>query len=308
MRTTIPAIALLATLAACGGASDNPVTEGPAGQDDDTTTPPVTGVTSGDNATRITGELTGITVNGGTMVVGDLPFDGPEGTGQEEYQLVGVTGITGFDVYESQDETANTNKVKYFAVYREGAYTTAGAVGTGDFQDFGPGGAQYSRDPGTPVRVGEATYAGTENYGAVRVHTGNTGTGDVFLVQGDLSLTVDFEDPSPDGAIVGAVTNRQFYRPDGTSMGSLPVITFAANQIDGDGFILNGSAGSLYDSGPNAGQQFESGEWEGAFAGPNAEEIAGVIVITGPASQDDDEEETAQEIGVFTAEGPVPSP
>ncbi|MDF1871479.1 hypothetical protein [Vannielia sp.] len=307
MRPILPAIALLATLAACdaGGDGTNPLTAGPD-DEEDSGADPGTSVTSGTTTKRLTGELTGITLNGdGTLTVDNLPFDGPEGTGAELYRPMGLAVVTGFTAYESGDATAETNQVKYFAVYAEGNHSSAGAVGTGDYVDYGFGGAQYGRDAAVApdiAREGEAVYNG--NYGAVRVVTGSNGPGDLSLVSGDIELQVDFLDFETTGAVEGFVTNRTVYDTNGSMLGTLPTIILGTAEINDEGFIDGGQAVTLHNSGPNAGEVFESGGWEGAFAGPNSEEIVGVIVISGPASQAVDEDESAQETGVFIATDP----
>lgn len=307
LRYALPLPLMCAVLAGCGGGTPNPL-NGPAitavattTTDDATPTVPVTAVTTGTSTIRVTGELTGITFDStnDTITVANLPFDGPDGI----YTNRGLAVVSGFSVYESADATADTNQRKYFAVFRQGTHSSVSSVGTGDYRDFGWGGAQYTRDGATVPDVaqqGEAVYTGP--YGGVRVETRGNGQGDVSLTTGTATIDVDFLDFDTTGAVEGTITARSYYDVNGNLLGTLPTIFLATAQIDENGFIDQGTASTVFGSAsPRAGEVFESGTWEGAFAGPNSEEIAGVIVITGPASQADDEEEQAQEIGVFIA-------
>ncbi|MCO6381301.1 hypothetical protein [Oceanicola sp. 502str15] len=328
MRSSLSAIALLAFLSACGGGGDgNPVTGGPVqpGEDNDSGTDNDSAITTGSDVQRLAGNVKGVTHfppdathPNGYIVVDNLPFDGPEGSGLERYTPMGFALVSGFTAYESGDPTAETNQVKYFAVYGEGAYATAAAVGTGDYQDFGYGGAQYTRNQaGTPVDsggLGEAVYNGS--YAGVRVSNHGNSAGDVSFTTGNATIVVDFLDFETTGAIQGSITNRQVFASDGTSNGEdLPVIQLSVAFSDSAGFITNGSASSQDRTGTNAGNTFETGSWEGAFAGPNSEEVVGLIVITGPATEtgrdvngNPDEnvvdEFRAQETGVFIATNP----
>ncbi|MGR3794031.1 hypothetical protein [Vannielia sp. SX4] len=328
MRSSLSAIALLALLSACGGGGEgNPVTAGPGNETGTDSGSPAndSAVTTGTTTRRVAGDLTGVTLNGdNTLTIDDLPFDGPEGTGAERYTYMGLAAVeaTGapFAQYESGDASAETNQRKYFAVYGAGAYTTASAVGTGDYNGFGWGGAQYTRSGVSApdiARQGEAVYEG--GYAGVRVSTFGGGENDVSFTTADATIEVDFLDFETTGAIEGAIGVRNVYDINGAFLGTLPAISLATAYSDEDGFIFDGAASSLDRTGSNAGDVFESGTWEGAFAGPNSEEIVGLIVITGPAREgqsdsggftqtglDDDTVDgfNAQETGVFIATDP----
>ncbi|MFY0635860.1 MAG: hypothetical protein JXQ91_18770 [Vannielia sp.] len=335
MRSSLSAIALLAFLSACGGGGDgNPVTGGPnPGQETGTDSGSTddSAVTTGTTTRRTSGDLTGITLHAGDLAnpdgyltVDNLPFDGPEGTNAERYSYMGLAAVeaTGnpFQQYESGDATAETNQRKYFAVYGAGAYTTASAVGTGDYNRFGWGGAQYTRDGVSApdiAREGEAVYEG--NYAGVRVSTFGTGASDVTFTTATATIEVDFLDFATTGAIEGSIGVRTVYDTNGNALGTLPAIALATASADDQGFIFDGSATSYDRTGDNAGDPFETGSWEGAFAGPNSEEIVGLIVLTGPAREgqsdaggftetglDDDAVDgfDAQETGVFIATDP----
>ncbi|MBS8228857.1 hypothetical protein [Vannielia litorea] len=324
MRSSLPAIALLTSLAACSGGDTNPVTNGPAAGEEtgtDSGSPADdSAVTTGTTTTRLQGDVTGITLNAdNTLTIDDLPFDGPEGTGDERYTYMGLAAVeaTGapFQQYESGDATAETNQRKYFAVYGAGAYTTASAVGTGDYNGFGWGGAQYTRTGVSApdiAREGEAVYEG--NYAGVRVSTFGTGSGDVTFTTATATIDVDFLDFETTGAIEGIIGTRNVYDTDGNFLGTLPAISLATASADDQGFIFDGTATSLDRTGTNAGTTFETGSWEGAFAGPNSEEIVGLIVIQGPAREGADTDSgfdpnvvdtfDAQETGVFIATDP----
>lgn len=330
MRSPIPSTALLLALAACSGGDGNPVTNGPApGQETGTGsgTTNDSAVTTGNSVTRTSGDLTGITFNASdnTLTIDDLPFDGPAGTPASRYAYMGLAAVeaTGnpFRQYESGDATAETNQRKYFAVYGNGAYTTAGAVGTGDYQGFGFGGAQYtrtgvSRPDFSTSGSGEAVYEG--GYAGVRVATFGTGSGDVTFTTATSRIAVDFLDFEATGAIEGSIGVRNVYDTAGNLLGTLPSIQLATAYTDAQGFIFDGSASSLDRTGANVNQTFETGSWEGAFAGPNSEEIVGLIVLTGPAREGDSvstgygatvdpdtpDRYRAQETGVFIATNP----
>ncbi|ATI42585.1 hypothetical protein CBW24_11590 [Pacificitalea manganoxidans] len=291
------AVALALTLSACGGGDgSNPVTGGSDSSTDDGTPDEedtsdgedVTTPTTGDNTTRTTGDLTGITYNAAdnTITVDDLPFDGVDGV----YVNTGVTAVAGFNVYASQrgDETGQR---QYYAVYRKDTYVEAGSVQTGDYFDFGFGGAQYKRSDDTvtlPIGTGEAVYNGS--YGGTRVESGSGNEDDISIVSGTARIEVDFLDFETTSAVEGQIHSRQYYTVDGTLLGNLPTIYLNTANITESGFIESGEA-NTYDE---EGEAVESGSYAGVFAGPNGEQITGVIIL-------EDDRSTVREIGVFTA-------
>ncbi|MBF54369.1 MAG: hypothetical protein CL813_15700, partial [Confluentimicrobium sp.] len=205
------------------------------------------------------------------------------------YLKTGVAAVTGFNVYASQ-EGPETGQRRYFAVYRKDTYVEAATVGTGDYFDFGFGGAQYSRTSDSvdlPINSGEAVYNG--RYGGTRVQMASGGTEDITLVEGDATITVDFLDFENRRAVEGKIENRRYYSVNGDYEGVLPTIFLDTTNFGTDGFIEPGVA-TTYEG--DSIEPYETGTYEGVFAGPNGEQITGVIII--------EDTNVSREIGVFT--------
>ncbi len=188
-------------------------------------------------------------------------------------------------------------------------------VRTGSYVPYGFGGFIYSRTGGVTLPTsGQAKYTGS--YAGLRDFNGNGG---LQLTSGDMEMAIDFNDFNPDesftgngAGIQGQISNRHIYdlsgnditasvvaginadkNPD-TPLSALPTLLFKV----GPGHLDdNGEAeGQLSDyilSGGSA-KEFEAGKYYAVVSGKNADEVAGVIVITSTIGS-----VTARETGGF---------
>lgn len=225
-----------------------------------------------------------------TLLVNNLPFDNSDVTGGD-YTRAGALP-NGFDRYESP-VTGAAGERRYFAVFRRTALAQGAAVGTGDYVNFGFGGATAQRfgKGGLPApRPNSYTFTG--DYAAVRITTLSGRTGDVEFVTGDATLFVDILDFDVNGAVEGIVNNREYFDVNGNSLGSLgDYLSLATADIDFTNSAINASEAYGYEG----TEQRMTGQWQGIFAGPNGEEIAGIVVLEGnvtSAEPDDTVRET----------------
>lgn len=211
-----------------------------------------------------------------TLVINNLPFDNSDVAGGA-YTREGALP-NGFDRYESP-LLGNPGERKYFAVFRRTAFAQVAAVGTGDYIDKGFGGLTAQRiGAGAVPAARPATYTFTGDYAAVRVTTLDGGEDDVEFVTGDATLYVDVLDFDVNGAVEGIVDNRELFDSAGNSLGTLnDFLSLATAEID----FANASINSSTASNLEGGNELGTGEWQGIFAGPNGEQIAGIVVIEG---------------------------
>lgn len=263
MKPIFAAGILTFALAGCEGF--NPLTNPDPGGDD--------GATVTDGKSTFTGDVDGVTYDASndTLVISDLPFDGKAG----RYVNTGITAIPGFGVYRSR-KTAEAGQFRYYAVYGEGQYGAVAAVGTGDFGDFGHGGAMFTKTGGKttlPTVKGELVYTG--NYAGIQVSTANAGN-DLGITSGDAELIVDVLDPSDTLAVIGTISNHKLYDTNGNFIADLPPLGLDEAGITSDG-KTTGSSVSTFDAN---GKPSNVGEWNGQLVGPNGEELIGFLVAT----------------------------
>jgi hypothetical protein len=304
MSRLLIALATLTFVAACDGTNpfmdlEDGVVESDAGADTDP-----------DNiyATDLNADLTMNSFeydDGGTPATGDdvlrinnIPFDNSDISGGGYTPSAATLGGSSFDVYESPTFVAADRE--YFAVFRRGTYSEVAAVGTGDYVQFGYGGATaqpLTSTNGIPAGTTE-TYIFTGDYAAVRTTTDQGGSADLEFVTGDATLFVDILDFDTTGAVGGFINNRELFDVNGTSLGvlgdfiSLTDTTFNAST----GVIDAATAGSFEGADENA-----AGQWQAVFAGPDGEEIAGFVVLEGTTTSIE-VEDSLRETGVFIVE------
>lgn len=246
----------------------------------------LTGTAVSPNAV-FTGQVDNITYDPATnqLIIGNLEFDGPS----ERYDATGITTVPGYGVFKNP-QVGETGQFRYIAVYGEGSYGSVGAVGTGDYGGFGPGGAMYTTNGNTvrlPTVRGELIYDGT--YAGIRVlgtkdddftadlppsplpDPTRPPSPDLSLTSGTTQLLVDLRDPANKLAILGWVRARQLIDQNGTVVGTLPDIPLSETTISADTATFNG----LVDATPG------TGTYQGAFTGPNGQEILGFLVFKG---------------------------
>ena len=295
MRKPMTAMAAVFVFTACSG---DPFST-PATTTTTTTTTPVsvggitlpTGVgstaapTSGGAITRYKtdGETQDIAYDAttDTVTIDNLPFDGTGVFDLDDVLPTLVAGPGGFQVYENNN-TTERRAYKALRATSASGETEVTVINTGDYQGFGFGGFAYSRNGGVTLpTTGQATYTG--NYAGLRVFQG---AGGLQYTTADMTLEVDFEDFDASDAVEGRLTNRQFFDQTGAPLGTLPTLILATGSISGAGEI-GGSASSLVVV-PGSGtlQAFEAGQYFAVLSGDPANEIVGVIFITGDDPND----------------------
>ena len=214
-----------------------------------------------------------------TLIINNLPFDNSDAQGGEYTRTAALPN--GFDRYESP-LNGTPGERQYFAVFRRSAFAQAAAVATGDYIDFGFGGAtaQQVGAAGVPA-ARPATYTFSGEYAGLRITTDAGGADDVEFVTGDAELYVDILDFDINGAVEGIIDNRQLYASDGTFLGTLgDYLSLATADVD----FTNATINSSEAFGLEGTEQLTNGNWQGVFAGPNGEEIAGIVVLEGSES------------------------
>jgi hypothetical protein len=214
-----------------------------------------------------------------TLIINNIPFDDP----QNIYERVTTEAFvgSGFDAYQSAPAPGSA-ELQYFAIFRRSdsgqsqvaTTTSAEYIGFG----FGGGGAERLGVNPTLPRTGVYTYNG--EYGAVRTVLNGVGSGDrVEYVTGNAQLAADFGDFDDIGAVNGIVSNRILYDDTGAQIGTVAgFISLANGEIDFDNGTIQSSTAVELDG---TGMQVATGNWQGLFAGPNGEEIAGVLFVDG---------------------------
>lgn len=286
-------------LAACDG---NPLgTAGGGGGDDDADT------SEGSvYATEINPELTLNSLSyddeADELIINNLPFDGDSGPdGQARYVRTGSLQ-NGFGLYESI-ETAETGRRQYYAVFRrsDSGEAQAAAVGTNEYVDFGFGGATAQRTRASINLPSRGEYVYTGEYAAVRIYDetqpGAPSPG-VEYISGTVELDVDILDFDGTGAIEGTIFDRVLYDVNGNVIGPLnDFISLATAQIDPETrtILQSDAVGLNFDA---TLTEITSGDWAGVFAGPNGQEIAGIVVLEGQTGTDPNSG-TVRETGAF---------
>lgn len=272
MKRTAAICALALGVAACGG--------NPFDGDDETETDPDTreGSVFLDQDDRLVVNNIEYDEDRDVLIVNNIPFDDAD----NEYVRIENDQFTnGFAAYQSEPERGSA-ELQYFAIFRRSdsgnsqvaAATSAEYIGFG----FGGGGAQrLGKDPSLPSS-GLYTYNG--EYGAVRTVLNGVGNGDrVEYVTGDVEMAADFGDFDEVGAVNGIVNNRNLYDDNGALIGAIAGgISLANGEIDFETGTIDSSTAVLVDG---AGNVTGSGNWQGVFAGPNGEEIAGILFVDG---------------------------
>lgn len=205
-----------------------------------------------------------------------------------------VTLASGFNAYEST--TANSDAtLNYYAVFRrsDSGNSQVVAAGTGNFSDLGHAGAGATRLNGATVLPSDGNYTYTGSYAGVRV-AGTSATDDITYVTGETLLLIDFQD-SGTGTVVGNVRNRQQFDLTGTLLTApddrLDDLSLTMSSIDRDNATIAESDVGI------VGGSDTVGTWQGVFAGPNGEEIAGIVLLEESVSSTD-----IRETGAFIAD------
>ncbi|MEZ5911851.1 MAG: hypothetical protein R3D84_06135 [Paracoccaceae bacterium] len=288
MNRKFAPVAVAVALAACSGNPlNNVTTTGNAGVGNTVsgsfTDSGIT--TSGDAAPRVS-----YNSDTDTLQVNNMPFDG-----NGRYTRDGaVPTMNGFRVY------ANTNTSErrdYQALY--GASPSGGAraviVRTGDYRGYGFGGFIFERDMRASLpSSGSATYSG--NYAGMRTFDGSSG---LTYTRGDLELEVDFLDFTNQRATMeGFISNREEYDTAGNYLGDLPVMVLATAYADGSGAFESDVTTHRINPTTTLEELDSQGKYYGVIAGPDADELVGIVVVQGDFPNDPTGL-TFQEAGAF---------
>lgn len=285
MTRTILCVAALAILAACG--DGNPFT---AAEDE---TPDADA-----NNLYATGFGDDLTMNNlrydedaDQLVINNLPFDGADG----RYSRVSSRTVGAFNVYKS--EQFDSRPFRYYAVFRrsDSGNAQVAAVGTDRYVGYGFGGATAQRLNNNVTMPDEGEYVFTGDYAAVRVRGG--GKNEQY-VSGDIRIDIDIRDFDTIGAVEGIINNRKLYRRNGTLVSEQnDYVALATAEIDFANAGTVKSTATLIEY--VTADSLASGDWKAVFAGDNAEEMAGIIVLDSPSSATT--EGAFREVGTFLA-------
>jgi hypothetical protein len=146
--------------------------------------------------------------------------------------------------------------------------------------------------------TGQALYAG--EYAGVRVFNG---AGGLEYSTGLMEIAIDFNDFNEGNAVRGVIYDREYFDiegnsiPTGTGINDIPDadvrFEVGPNSITTNGEITGGlSSFTVNEDG--AVEIYESGTYYGVIGGPNADEVVGVVVLTGedPRADNVDFQET----------------
>ncbi|WP_299922698.1 hypothetical protein [uncultured Pelagimonas sp.] len=297
MYRNLVALACAGVLAACAsGEGSNPITD--LDPDDTTlidenTTPdePTTGDGDGEDSSNVFGDSLNndrLTANEmsfdadtGELVLNNMPFDGDDNIYEVDKTISDNFGSSNFNVYRNASGPAS-----YFAVFRvsDSGYSQVGTAGTESYVSFGYGAAAAQRLSGSgALPDDQQTYVFTGEYAAVRTVIDPDSGSIMQYVSGTATLRVDTEDFDDTGVVGGYIADRSFFDANGVQISDLDgvgdFITLTDTDINFDNWTIASADATVYtDNGTTAGA---SGSWDGLFAGPNGEEIAGVVVVEG---------------------------
>ena len=245
------------------------------------------------------GTVSGVTYDSANdeFTVDGLPFD----TNNVYTRGTAVSQLGSYSVYESDPAGEFHNRAIY-GVSDSGA-TRFIVVRPTDYNSYGFRGFIYERDGGVNLpTTGTAVYTG--DYAGVRIYQG---VRSLDYVTGDAEMVIDFEDFDDALGTTLRIRNRRLYDLNGNDVTSeyldalmddntngirptttdgtgdaLPDIApiIRNNGGDSNGEIVNGVYTQLYqiDDTPT---RLSDGEYYAIVAGENADEVVGVLVMTG---------------------------
>lgn len=262
------------------------------------------------------GMATGIAYDSATdtFAVDNLGFDGDNVYSRDDQ----VGSLNGFAVYENAtfindaDTGEPIRQLTHKALYR---VSTSGdvevaVVRTGSYAGYGFGGFVYQRNGGVTLPTeGQATFSG--DYAGLRDFIGRSG---LEYVEGDMTVSIDFEDFNNGAAVIGSVYNRTVYDLAGnditdnilaaleteheTTFTQLPTMQFvvdAGGVLDDNGELVGKLNSNVNTS--DGVEEFESGNYYAVISGDSADEIIGVLVVTSEDPRADNV--TTRETGAF---------
>ncbi len=237
-----------------------------------------------------------------TFSVDNLGFDGAN-----LYERgAPVASLGPYRVYEASDivnDPLTGRPIPQFQhrlIAGTGTHTEFAIVRTGAYAGYGFGGFVMRRDGGVVLpTTGQAGYSGA--YAGLQDFQG---AGGLRYTTGDAFVAIDFEDFNDGDAVQGRIFNRQIFdmngnnitaavigqinaefspEPGDPTISELPTILFRVGPgvIDVNGEIRGFLDSSLVDyRGDGAAViEYEAGEYYAIVAGPNSEEVVGIIVV-----------------------------
>jgi len=272
---------LVASLAGCLDTS-NPITGGVTV--DPGTTDNGGGGTGGGGTTATTSAIPGsLAVNldavvynagAGTLKIKLTGLDSPDLVGtmtrEPTLDLVQVNGAPAYQAYSIQETSLNRRYLAYFA---QGDYVMAGAVATEyQFASYF-GGTTYDRSSDfIQPSSGSARYLG--RYAGIINYSPNNYTDRGTLVTGDAFVSVNFAEALLEGAVINRVPidtvdgTGQVSAAFDASNGGLPDLALKVTDLENGNFFGDVIIGDQ-----------DKGDYGGVIGGPNAEEVAIVLVF-----------------------------
>ncbi|SNS14987.1 hypothetical protein [Antarctobacter heliothermus] len=223
----------------------------------------------------------------GELVFNNLPFDSNQAVAGENVYTrdPGVSAALagrGFDAY--RNAAGPNGGSQYFAVFRRSptGFSQVGAVGSDRYLSFGFGGAAAQRLDGKGALPDtNDSYVFTGEYAAVRTVVDDTTGTRMEYVSGVSLIDVDIQDFDVSGAVEGLIVSREFFDVNGVNIADLSradFLSLSTAQINFDTWTISSSDASAVRS---DGEVTQTGSWSGLFAGPNGEEVVGVVVVEG---------------------------
>lgn len=221
-----------------------------------------------------------------TLVFNNLPFDSNKtASGENTYvrnpAVSASLAGTRFGAYRNAGGPVGSSQ--YYAVFRRSASgnSQVGAVGSDRYLSFGFGGAAAQRLNGKgKLPSANDSYVFTGEYAAVRTVVDDTTGTRMEYVAGTAVIDVDIMDFDVKGAVEGLIVNRTFFDANGVRLPDLDgadYITLKTAEINFDNWTISSSDASTV----LAGEEKQTGSWAGLFAGPNGEEVVGIVVVEG---------------------------
>ncbi len=240
-----------------------------------------------------------------TFTVDNLAFDGGNVyTRSGSVPNLGPAQVyAGAGTFADNQTGALIDQFSYRALYgvSTSGRTNFAIVRTGAYVGYGFGGFIYSRDGGVTLPTeGQANYTG--EYAGLRDFNGRGG---MQMVTGDMEMSIDFNDFNPDesptnngAGIQGQVTNRRIFDLAGNDitasvlaeinadknpdfdLTALPTLVFRVGpgMLDNNGEAEGELDSTIVSSGK--AELFEAGKYYAVISGDDADEVAGVIVVT----------------------------
>ncbi|EBA07718.1 hypothetical protein [Sagittula stellata] len=282
--------------------------------DDNTTSTPVDPTDPDVYAQQFSDDLTvsGMSYDtaSGELVLDNVPFDGDDNVYRRNATAsnrINATSGSSFGFFGNDRGTAGAPTTEFFAVFRRSPddYSQVGAMGTNRYVSYGFGGAAAQRLNGDgSLPNANQSYVFQGEYAAVRTIVEEGTNTVVQYVSGTSRIEVDIQDFNNVGAVEGIIADRRFFDLNGVEVPEMAggvgdFVSLATAEINFDDWTITASDATLFVpnsvdkdttniAGATPNTQSTTGNWAGLFAGPNGEEVAGIVFVegTGPVGID----------------------